>query len=141
MSAKRKKTLMIAGGLVALFLILVIIAVLLFDINSYKSKIETAVSGATGLDVTINGGMRLSFFPFGISAKNVHVTNRGNEILYLESLKLGVKLVPLLKRQLEVNDCVFVKPALTIVKDMRGNSISRILKRNRQTKCRGPFSV
>jgi uncharacterized protein involved in outer membrane biogenesis len=120
MSAERKKTLLIAGGLVVLFSIVAIVAVLLFDINSYKSKIETAVSGATGLNVTINGGMRLSFFPFGISAKNVHVTNRGNEILSLESLKLGVKLVPLLKKQLEVNDCVFVKPAVTIVKDAEG---------------------
>ena len=120
MRAERKKTLMIAGGVVLLILIAAIVAVLLFDINSYKSKIETAVSGATGLDVTINGGMGLSFFPFGISAKNVHVTNRGDEILSLESLKLGVKLMPLLKKQLEVTDCVLVKPVLTIVKDCRG---------------------
>ena len=120
MRAERKKTLMIAGGVVLLILIAAIVAVLLFDINSYKSKIETAVSEATGLDVTINGGMGLSFFPFGISAKNVHVTNRGDEILSLESLKLGVKLMPLLKKQLEVTDCVLVKPALTIVKDAEG---------------------
>jgi uncharacterized protein involved in outer membrane biogenesis len=120
MRAERKKTLMIAGGVVLLILIAAIVAVLLFDINSYKSKIETAVSGATGLDVTINGNMGLSFFPFGISAKNVHVTNRGDEILSLESLKLGVKLMPLLKKQLEVTDCVFVKPILTIVKDVEG---------------------
>jgi uncharacterized protein involved in outer membrane biogenesis len=120
MGAKGKKTLMIAGGVVLLILIASIVAVLLFDINSYKSKIETAVSEATGLDVTINGGMGLSFFPFGISAKNVHVTNKGNEILSLESLKLGVKLMPLLKKQLEVTDCVLVKPAVTIVKDAEG---------------------
>ena len=120
MRAERKKTLMIAGGVVLLILIAAIVAVLLFDINSYKSKIETAVSGATGLDVTINGGMGLSFFPFGISAKNVHVTNRGDEILSLESLKLGVKLMPLLKKQLEVTNCVLVKPVLTIVKDAEG---------------------
>jgi uncharacterized protein involved in outer membrane biogenesis len=120
MRVERKKTLMIAGGLVGLFLIAVIIAALRFDINSYKSKIETAVSEATGLDVTINGGMGLAFFPFGISAKNVHVTNKGNEILSLESLKLGVKLMPLLKKQLEVTDCVLVKPSFTIVKDADG---------------------
>jgi uncharacterized protein involved in outer membrane biogenesis len=120
MRAERKQMLVIAGGVLLLILIAAIVAALLFDINSYKSKIETAVSEATGLDVTINGGMGLSFFPFGISAKNVHVTNKGDEILSLESLKLGVKLMPLLKKQLEVTDCVLVKPALTIVKDAGG---------------------
>lgn len=120
MRAERKKTLMIAGGVVLLIAITTIIAALFFDINSYKSKIETAVSGATGLDVTIDGGMGLSFFPFGISAKNVHVTNGGDEVLSLESLKLGVKLIPLLKKRLEVTNCVFVKPVLTIVKDSEG---------------------
>jgi AsmA protein len=64
--------------------------------------------------------MGLSFFPFGISAKDVHVTNRGDEILSLESLKLGVKLMPLLKKQLEVTNCVLVKPVLNIVKNSEG---------------------
>jgi uncharacterized protein involved in outer membrane biogenesis len=120
MRAGRRETLMIAGGVVPLILIAAIGATLLFDINSYKSQIETAVSEAAGLDVTINGGMRHSFFPFGISAKNVHVTNKGDEILSLVSLKLGVKLMPLLKKRLEVTDCVLVKPAITIVKDAGG---------------------
>ena len=120
MRAERKKTLMIVGGVVLLIVAAMIVAGLLFNINSYKSKIETAVSEATGLDVKINGGMGLSFFPFGISAKNVDVTSKGDEILSIESLKLGVKLIPLLKKQLEVTNCVFVKPALTIVKDADG---------------------
>jgi uncharacterized protein involved in outer membrane biogenesis len=120
MRADRKKMLMIMSGIILLIIIAVIVAVLLFDINSFKSKIETSVSGATGLDVRINGRMGLSFFPFGISVKNVHVTNKGDEILSLESLKLGVKLAPLLKTQIEVTDCVLVKPTLTIVKDAEG---------------------
>ena len=98
MRAERKKSLMIAGGVVVLIVIAAIIVALRFDINSYKPKIETAASEATGMDVRITGKMGLSFFPFGISAKNVHVANRGGEILSLESLKLRVKLIPLLKK-------------------------------------------
>ena len=64
MRAERKKSLMIAGGVVVLIVIAAIVAVLLFNINSYKSKIETAASEATGLDVRIKGRMGLSFFPF-----------------------------------------------------------------------------
>jgi AsmA protein len=120
MRAERKKGLMIAGGIVLLVVIAAIVAVLLFDINSYKSKIETAVSEATGLDVSIKGRMGLSFFPFGILAKDIHVANKGSEILFLESLKLRAELIPLLKNQLKVTACELVKPAVTIVKDAEG---------------------
>jgi len=120
MRAERKKGLMIAGGIVLLIVIAAIAAVLLFDINSYKSKIETVSSEATGLDVRIKGRMGLSFFPFGISAKDIHVANKGSEILFLESLKLRAELIPLLKKQLKVTACELIKPAVTIVKDAEG---------------------
>ena len=65
MRAGRKKGFMIAGGVVVVIVIAAIVAVLLFNINAYKSKIETAASEATGLDVKITGKMGLSFFPLG----------------------------------------------------------------------------
>ena len=68
MGAGRKKTLIIVAGLVTLIVIAIVIALLLFDINSFKSKIETTASGITGLDVRINGKMHalfLSLRPIG----------------------------------------------------------------------------
>lgn len=120
MRAERKKGLTIAGGIVLLAVIAAFVAVLLFDINSYKSQIETAASQATGLDVAIKGRMGLAFFPFGISAKDVHVANKEIEILSLESLKLRVELIPLLSKQLKVTSCELVRPAVSIVKDAEG---------------------
>ncbi len=112
--------LMIIGGVAALIVIAVFIALLSFDINFFKSKIESAASEATGLDVRINGKMRLSFFPFGLSAKDIHCANKGGEILSLERLKIGAELKPLLKKQLKVTACELVKPSVTIVKDAEG---------------------
>jgi uncharacterized protein involved in outer membrane biogenesis len=85
MNAKKKKVFFIlGGGTVALVLVLVIFALTLtFNINSYRPRIEAAASGATGLEVRINGKMGLSFFPFGVSAKDIHVANKGGEILSL----------------------------------------------------------
>ena len=120
MGAGRKKTLIIVAGLVTLIAIAIVIALLLFDINSFKSKIETTASGITGLDVRINGKMHLSFFPFGLSAKDMHFANKGGEILSLEHIKLGTELIPLLKKQLRVTSCVLVKPVVTIMKDADG---------------------
>jgi hypothetical protein len=120
MGAERKKVLMIAGVVVALIVIAAIVATLLFDINSYKHRFESAASEATGLDVRINGRMGLSFFPFRVSANDIHVANEGDEIISIEKLKLGVELIPLLKRQLNVTGCELVKPTITIVKDAEG---------------------
>lgn len=81
MSAQRGKYLLISGGVVALIVIAAIAALLLFDINKFKSNIESAAFDATGLEVRIKGKMGLSFFPFGISAQDIHVSNKGGEII------------------------------------------------------------
>ncbi|RJQ38558.1 MAG: AsmA family protein [Nitrospiraceae bacterium] len=120
MNAKKKKVLFILGGGAVALVLAVVIFALTFDINSYKPRIEAAASGATGLDVRINGKMGLSFIPFGISAKDIHVAHKGGEILSLENLKIGVELMPLLKKQLKVTSCELVKPGVTIVKDSEG---------------------
>jgi len=117
MRTESKKVLMIIGGIVTLLVIAVFIALLLLDINSFKTKIETAASQSTGFDVRINGKIRLSFFPFGLSAKDMHFTNTGGEILALERLKLETELLPLLKKQIRVTSCELFKPTVTIMKN------------------------
>jgi hypothetical protein len=120
MNAMKKKVLFILGGVAAALVLAVVVFTLTFNINYYRPRIEAAASGATGLEVRINGRMGLSFFPSGVSAKDIHVTNKGGEIISLENLKLGAELMPLLKKQLKVTSCELVKPAVTIVKDADG---------------------
>jgi hypothetical protein len=120
MRAHRGKKLLIACGVVALIAIAVIAALLLVDINNFKPTIESAASDATGLEVRINGKIGLSFFPFGISARDIRISNKGGEIISIETLKLGAELLPLLKKQLKVTGCELVKPAVTMVKGADG---------------------
>jgi uncharacterized protein YhdP len=120
MKVGRRRGLMIAGGIVLVIIIAGWVAALLFDVNSYKLRIETGLSEATGLDIRINGKMGLSLFPLGLSATNIHVTDGGGDIHSLEGLKVGAKTMPLLKGRLEVTRCVLVKPVVTIVKDGEG---------------------
>jgi uncharacterized protein involved in outer membrane biogenesis len=119
MNAK-KKALFILGGIAAAFVLAVVIFALTFDINSYRPRIEAAASAATGLEIKVKGEMGLSFFPFGISAKDIYVANKGEEILSIENLKIGAELMPLLKKQLKVTSCELVKPAVVIVKEADG---------------------
>ncbi len=118
MVAERKKILLIAG--VVLIVIAAIVAVLLFNINSYKHRIETAASQAIGLDVRINGKMGLSFFPFSVSANDIRVSNNRGAILTLKKLKIGVEIIPLFAKKLKVTSCELVKPTISIVKDNEG---------------------
>jgi uncharacterized protein involved in outer membrane biogenesis len=120
MNAKKKKVLFVLGGGAVALVLAAVVFTLTFDINSYRPRIEAAVSGATGLEVRINGKMGLSLFPFGVSAKDIHVANRGDEIISLEDLKLGAEFIPLLNRQLKVTRCELVKPAVTIVRGSDG---------------------
>ncbi len=120
MTAKKKIVLFVLGGGVVALVLAAVVFALTFDINSYRPRIEAAASKATGLEVRVNGKMGLSFFPFGISAKDIHVTGMGGEILSLENLKLGAELMPLLRKQLKVTGCEIVKPVVTIVKDADG---------------------
>ncbi len=118
MNTKKKVFLGLCGVVIALVLAVVVFS-LTFDINSYKPRIEAVASGATGLDVKINGKMGISFFPFGISAQDIHVSNKGGDILSLEKLKIGAELIPLLKKRLNVTELELVKPVVTIVKDSK----------------------
>jgi AsmA protein len=120
MHTKKKALLFILGsGFVALVLAVIIFA-LTFNINAYKPRIEAAASGATGLEVRINGKLGLSFFPFGVSARDIRVASKSGEILSLANLKLGAELIPLLKKQLKVTSCELVKPVASIVKEADG---------------------
>lgn len=119
MNAK-KKVLLALGGVAAALVLAAVIFVLSFDINSYRPRIEAAASEAMGLEVRIAGQMGLSLFPFGVSAQDIHVTHKGSEIISVENLKLGVGLMPLLKKQIKVTCCEIVKPAITILKDSDG---------------------
>lgn len=121
MTSNKQKVLFVLGGGAAALALAAAIFALTFDINSYRLRIEAAASEATGLEVRIKGKMGLSLFPFGLSAVDIRVASKGDEILSLESLRLGAKFMSLLNKQLKVTSCELVKPAGTIVRDAEGN--------------------
>ena len=142
MKAGQKRNLMLAGGFFTLLIIVTIITLFLFDINSYRSKIESVTSEATGLDVAIKGKVSLSLFPFGLSAKDVHATDKGGQVLALERLGIRAELLPLLRGQLKITGCELVKPSLTIVKDKGGKyNFTRVGKKSKESSPGRPFSL
>lgn len=96
----------VAGGIVALFA-LALAAVLLFvDPNDYRATIEQRVASATGRPLRIEGRLGLHVFPW--IAVDVGRVTLGNApgfgeapFLQAESVRVGAKLLPLLRGRLE----------------------------------------
>jgi AsmA protein len=142
MNAKNKKVLFIFGAGAAAAVLTVLIFILTFDINSYMPRIEAVASRTTGLEVRINGKMGISFFPFGISAKDIRVASKGSEILSLESLNVGVEFMPLLKKQIKVTMLELVKPSFNIEKNAKGiYNFDVTEKRSTEVRPRAAFSL
>ncbi len=91
-----------------LLITLTLTGILLFvDPNDYKDDITTAVHGATGRELIIDGDLELSVFPWlGLSLGQTRLGNAAGfgdqPMAQVEAVDIKVKLLPLLESQLEM---------------------------------------
>ena len=122
MNAKMKKVLFIFGGIAAALVLAAVIFVLTFNINSYKPRIETAVSLATGMKVRINGTIKLTLFPrASVSFENIQIQNRDADVASIKKVEAEIRLLPLLLRDVHVQQVRLITPAFFITKNKNGH--------------------
>ncbi|MBP2669841.1 MAG: hypothetical protein H6Q80_2043, partial [Deltaproteobacteria bacterium] len=116
-----KKIFLVLGVLAGLLVLAGVAVVALVDVNAHKPRIEAAVSDALGMEFRIQGKAGLRLFPSaGIALSEIRVRNRGAELASAETLRVGVKLLPLLRREVEVTEILLEKPAIRIEKGADG---------------------
>jgi AsmA protein len=116
-----KRFLVIPVLVAGLAAVAVIALLLLVDVNAYKPRIEAAAADALGMEFRIQGKAALRLFPsVGVSMRDIHIRNRGTELARLESLRIGVKLIPLWNRQLRITEFVLEKPDVLLEKGKDG---------------------
>lgn len=121
MNAKMKKVFLILGGSAAVLVLAVLIFLLTFDINSYRPRIETSASGATGMKVRINGKMKLTLFPLtDISIEDILIQNRDADIASVKKAEIEISLLPLLWRKIHIQQIRLITPVFFIIKDRSG---------------------
>lgn len=86
----------------------VFLALNLIDPNDYKDKIQSLALEKTGRSLSIDGDINLSYFPWaGLSLGSMAMANPdgfGNSsFVEIDSAQVKVKLLPLLKKSVEVN--------------------------------------
>lgn len=116
-----KTVLFVASGLFAILIVAALAVPLLLDAESYRSRIQEAASGASGMDVEIGGPMRFRFLPdLGVTLEDVHVRNQGMDVGSAAIARLGVDLLPLLSRQIRISNITLQQPTFSIERDLDG---------------------
>lgn len=103
--------LVLAGGVLFVFL----------DINAYKPRIEAAASGMTGMEVRVGGRLGIGFFPsVQVTLDDVHIRNRGTEVVTARQARIGVDFLPLLHKQVRIRKIALEHPSVSIEKARDG---------------------
>jgi len=122
MNSKTKKVLLIPGGGAVAIVLAVIIFILTFDINSYKPRIEAAASGAIGMKVRMNGKMKLTLFPRAtVSFEDILIQNNGADVASAKKAEVEMRLLPLLWREVHLQQVVLINPSFFITEDKSGH--------------------
>jgi uncharacterized protein involved in outer membrane biogenesis len=120
MALHKKKVLFITTGAITLAVFVGILALVL-NIEAFKPQIESAASTALGMDVRIKGRMGIALFPgFGLSLKDVNVRNRGLEVVTIEKMRIGLKLISLARFEIKISQVGLVRPVFSIVRFKNG---------------------
>ncbi len=103
-----KITSLIIGAILALLVLVVIIAPFLIDSDTYKAEIARYVKETTGRNLTIDDDIELSVFPWiGFTLGTVTLDNSRDfspqVFASIDQASVRVKLLPLLKQQIEVD--------------------------------------
>jgi len=117
-----------ALGLVAVVIVGLVVFVATFDANRYKPEIEALAQQYLGRTLILGGDVHLTLWPvLGLRAERVSLGNAEGftdpVFAEAESLVLGVQLMPLLAKRLEVNEVALdgLKLFLERRKDGRNN--------------------
>lgn len=125
-------------GIVLLFVITIGVILATVDPNDYRDEITTAVKDNTGRDFTVQN-MNLSIFPkLTIDLESANFSNAegfsDNPFMQVDKVQIGVAILPLLSKELEVDTVTLHGLQLSLEKNADGISNWDDLTRGEETK-------
>jgi AsmA protein len=118
------KTLKIIGIVVVLLLLVAIALPFLINVNSFRPKLESALTEALGREVKV-GNLSLSILSGSVSAEDLSIADdpafSKDPFVRAKSLKVGVEVMPLIfSKALHVTDITLDKPEIALLRDASG---------------------
>jgi uncharacterized protein involved in outer membrane biogenesis len=132
MKKRTRLLLMVAGGALAVLVVLLIALPHLVDVNRYRGLITAKAEEALGREVRL-GEMQLSLWPtLGLRVDDLAIGALPEEgegdLLTAQHLRVGARLLPLLRKQLEVTSIIVEAPQLTLARDTQGRwNVQRLI--------------
>ena len=101
----------LVGSVVVLLVAAAIVVPMVFDLNDYRSQISALVKKQTGRELTIEGKMKLSLFPWlGVDIGKMELSNAPGfgpaPFARIGGAEVKVKLLPLLHEKVETDKIV-----------------------------------
>ncbi|MCF6281841.1 MAG: AsmA family protein [Candidatus Polarisedimenticolaceae bacterium] len=118
---------LLCGLLLLMLLAAALLAPIFIDPNEHKETIISEVKKATGRDLTINGNIALSLFPWlGLELGETQLSNAegfGKQpFIALNRAQIRIKLLPLFSKQLVVDTIVVDGLRINLAKNANGTS-------------------
>lgn len=113
------------AALVLLSVAAVCILPFVVDPNSFKPEIIEVVKNRTGREMTLDGDLKLSLFPWiGISTGKITLSNapgfQDRPFATIEAGNLKVLLLPLLAKKIEIGRIVLKNPLINLARNQQG---------------------
>jgi AsmA protein len=113
------------GALLALLVVCGVLLRLLFDPNDYRTQIEAAFKERTARVLELEGHLNLRLLPrLAVSTGPFSISDRSGagdgDFLTARDARLGLALLPLLQRRVELGKLVLVEPAVALRIDENG---------------------
>ena len=120
MSNSRKRILFAVGGVLGVLVLMGLAVVLVLGVSA-KRQVQTLVSDALGMEVSVGGRLGFGFFPsFHVSMENVQIRNRGSEVASAVQANLGIELFPLLHNEVRMDSIDLKHVRMTIERQRDG---------------------
>uniref|UniRef100_UPI0030DD5DA9 beta-L-arabinofuranosidase domain-containing protein n=1 Tax=uncultured Maricaulis sp. TaxID=174710 RepID=UPI0030DD5DA9 len=122
------KSLGLALGLIVVLLVAAIfILPAVIPASTYREPVETAARDALNREVSLDGDIALQIFPqLQIRASNVSIANAEgfgeDAFANMQEMRVGVRLIPLLSRRVEITEFVLIEPTIRLAQNRRGNN-------------------
>jgi len=119
-----RKVAIIVGILVIVIVGALLIFVATFDVNQYRGTIQAQLQQHLGRSVNL-GDMHLKVFPPSLSVRDLAISDDAKfnpDALFVKAqeLDVSVNLLPLLRKQVEVNSLTLQRPSVNLIRNESG---------------------
>ena len=119
-----RKAGIIVGSIILILILAVVVFAATFNVNQYRGTIQSALEKRLDRTVTL-GDMHLGIFPPRLQVQNLSIAddpkfNDAKPFVEAQGLDVSVKLLPLLRKSVEISSLTLQRPNVELIKDAQG---------------------